>query len=395
MDNQILLVDDEPGLRKVMEITLADMGYDVQTAASGEAALDHFDRCQPSIVLTDIKMPGMDGIALLRRIKAQNPDTEVIMITGHGDIDLAIKSLKYEATDFVTKPINDDVLEIALNRARDRISMRRQLRDYTENLEQLVREKTAKLLEAERMAAVGQTVAGLSHAIKNIASGLKGGTFVVEKGLELDDREYLLDGWQMVKSNVARIKNLSLDMLDFAKSPEVLYQNCHPNQPAREVIELMQARFAEHGIDLEVDLASDLDEFRFDPDGIHRCLLNMVTNALDACLEHSCEQAPARVRIQSRRHLEWAVAYRVSDTCGGMHQDVRERIFNSFFSTKGSKGTGIGLMLTQRIVAAHGGVIEVDSRPGHGSTFRIYLPWGPESETETTQHETTQPATDR
>ena len=96
----------------------------------------------------------MDGIELLRRIKQINQDTEVIMVTGHGDMDLAIKSLKYEATDFITKPIKDEALEIALKRARERISMRRQLRDYTEHLEDLVREKSAKLVEAERLIAV-------------------------------------------------------------------------------------------------------------------------------------------------------------------------------------------------------------------------------------------------
>jgi FixJ family two-component response regulator len=86
------------------------------------------------------------------------------MLTGHGDMDLAIKCLKLEATDFITKPINDDVLEIALKRAHDRISMRAQLRAYTENLEILVREQAAQLMNTERQAAVGQAMEGLSSA---------------------------------------------------------------------------------------------------------------------------------------------------------------------------------------------------------------------------------------
>ena len=129
MDNKILLADDEEGIRKVLGISLTDSGYDVITAENGEEALEIFRRVQPSIVLTDIKMPGMDGIELLQKIKQEDPDTEVIMITGHGDLDLAIKSLKYEATDFVTKPINDDILEIALKRAHEKMDMRRQLRE--------------------------------------------------------------------------------------------------------------------------------------------------------------------------------------------------------------------------------------------------------------------------
>jgi PAS domain S-box-containing protein len=172
---KLLLVDDEEGIRKVLGISLTDSGYTVSAAENGEEALEIFRKENPPIVLTDIKMPGMDGIELLKKIKHENPDTEVIMITGHGDMELAIKSLKYQAIDFVTKPINDDVLEIALNRAEEKIRMRQQLREYTENLEALVREKSAKLIEIERQVAVGQAVEGLSSALRDIAGDLEGG----------------------------------------------------------------------------------------------------------------------------------------------------------------------------------------------------------------------------
>ena len=175
MEEKILLADDEAGIRKVLGISLADSGYEVLTAEDGEAAFEIFKRSKPKIVLTDIKMPGMDGIELLQKIKQEDPDTEVIMITGHGDMELAIRSLKHEATDFVTKPINDDVLEIALKRAHERIDMRRQLRDHTDNLEQLVRKQSARLVEVERLAAVGQAVEGLSSAIRDMAGDFGGG----------------------------------------------------------------------------------------------------------------------------------------------------------------------------------------------------------------------------
>ena len=175
MNAKILLADDEPGIRKVLGISLADSGYQVLTAEDGLEALDVFRRHKPEIVLTDIKMPGMDGIALLQTIKQESPDTEVIMITGHGDMELAIRSLKHEATDFVTKPINDDVLEIALKRAHEKIAMRRQLRQYTENLEELVQRQSARLVEVERLTAVGQAVEGLSSAFRDIAGDLDSG----------------------------------------------------------------------------------------------------------------------------------------------------------------------------------------------------------------------------
>ncbi len=377
MDKTLLLVDDEEGIRKVLGISLADMGYDVHTAESGEEALDVFARINPPIVLTDIKMPGVDGIELLRRLKRANPDTEVIMITGHGDIDLAIKSLKYDATDFITKPINDDVLEIALKRAHEHIFVRRKLREYTENLERLVEEKSRKLIEAERMTAIGQTVTELSHTIKNIASGLKGGMFVLEKGIELDDRGYLRDGWEMVKGNVDKITNLSLNLLNYARSTEVHYRLCDPNIPAREVIELMTPLAKEQGILLKMDLAENLPQMKFDPEAIHLCLVNLVKNSIEACVEdESCEKTK-EVTLRTVKEEGGGVKYLVIDNCLGMDEEIRQKLFQSFFSTKGARGTGIGLMLTKKIIDAHKGFIEVKSDTAKGSEFIIRLPESP------------------
>lgn len=147
---KVLLVDDEEGIRKVLGISLADAGYEVHTASDGVQASKMIHTLAPDIVLTDIRMPGMDGIHLLKFIKAQAPDIEVIMITGHGDLKLAIESLKMDAVDFITKPINNDILEIALKRATDRIETRKKLGQYTRNLEGLVQEKTEKLTVSEK-----------------------------------------------------------------------------------------------------------------------------------------------------------------------------------------------------------------------------------------------------
>ena len=372
MDNTILLVDDEAGIRKVLGISLQDSGYDVHTAENAKEALRLFEEMTPPIVLTDIKMPDMDGIELLRRIKKINPDTEVIMFTGHGDMGLAIKSLKNDATDFVTKPINDEVLEIALKRARERISMRHQLREYTENLEKLVAEKAQKLIEAERMAAVGQTVSELSHAIKSIANGLKGSIFVLGKGIELDNKQYLQEGWEMVEGNVEKIKNLSLDLLNYGKYGDVQFTVGDANAPVLEVVQLLKSRATAQGIALKAELSDLLAPVRFDPEGIHRCLLNLVTNAIDACGE---DDAPGKtVTVRTQKPENWAVEYQVIDTGSGMTKDVRDKIFQSFFSTKGTRGTGIGLMMTKRIVDQHQGIIEVTSEKAAGSTIRIKLP---------------------
>ncbi len=374
MTGDILLVDDEAGIRKVLGISLTDLGYTVHTAENAAAALTIIEAVRPSITLTDIKMPGMDGIDLLKAIKGRYPDTEVIMLTGHGDMDLAIESLKFQATDFITKPISDDALTVALQRAGERLEMRRQLKAYTENLEHLVEEKSRQLIEAERLAAVGETVAGLSHTIKNITGGLDGGMFVLGKGIELEDAAYLKQGWELVRGNVDRIKTLSLDLLNFAKTDRLEYRQVNPEQPAREVFDLMRSRAQDHGMDLILDVAAGLAPTQMDPEGIHQCLLNLVTNAIDACVDTEPGDGAQRITLSVRPLADGGISYQVADTCCGMDERTKARLFQRFFSTKGERGTGIGLMLTRTIVHRHNGTIDVTSQPGRGACFTINLP---------------------
>ena len=377
MERTLLLVDDEPDIRELLDIYLTELGYRVHTAENGEKALAVFHRTVPSIVLSDIKMPVMDGIELLRRIKKQSPDTEVIMITGHGDMDLAIASLKLEATDFITKPVNDEILEFALERAEERIAMRRQLRAYTENLEQMVAEKTHQLLESEKMAAVGCAAAELSHTIKNIAGALKGGIYVLGRGIEDDNREYLQRGWEMVRGNVDKIKNLSLDLLNFGKSEAIRRVDVDPLVPVREALALLRPKAEEKGIRLKSELAEAIPSCTFDPEAIGLCLLNLIQNALEAFDEEAARPDGREVLVRAFQPPGWAVAYAVSDNGPGMDNDTRERLFKGFFSTKGTGGTGIGLTMTKRIVDRHRGTLEVLSSRATGTRFTICLPEAP------------------
>ncbi len=142
---KILLIDDEEGIRKLLSISLRNEGYTVITADSGNRGVELFKREAPSIVLTDIKMPGMDGIEVLKRIKKINPDVEVIVITGYGDMQQAVKSIQLEAADFISKPVNNDILCKALQRAETKLKIKQTLKDYTYNLEKTVKEKTEEL----------------------------------------------------------------------------------------------------------------------------------------------------------------------------------------------------------------------------------------------------------
>lgn len=377
MKPSILIVDDEEGIRKVLSITLSDAGFAVAAAADAAQALAIIEKSPPEIVLSDIRMPGMDGIGLLSEIKRRWPEIEVIMVTGHGDMDLAVKSLHLNAADFVTKPLSDEHLMVAIRRARERIALKRSLADYTENLERLVDEKTRKLLLSERMAAVGETVAALSHTIRNLAGGLSGGMYVLEKGIELDKREYLDQGFSMIRGNAGRIGKLSLDLLSFAKTAEINYEPADANEPARQAHTALRDRFSRAGVELVFHPLEDSPSVEMDEDGLALCLQNLLDNALEACSEDVAEGRSCKVELAVAREPDGGLCYRVCDTGCGMAPEISRKLLSGFVSTKGAKGTGIGLMLVKNIAERHGGGVSFTTEPGKGSCFLLKIPPAP------------------
>jgi len=162
---KIVLIDDEEDIREVMAIALQDAGYWVETAAEGAAGIRLYEEALPQIVITDSRMPGMDGLKVLETLKKQHPDIEVIVATAFGEMDLAIRALQLDASDFITKPIGDDALYLALNRARDRYTSRKQLKDYTALLE---KEK------AETSQQLFKTIAFQRNLIESSMDGILG-----------------------------------------------------------------------------------------------------------------------------------------------------------------------------------------------------------------------------
>ncbi len=381
MKPKCLVIDDEEGIRKVLGITLRDAGYEVILAANGEIGMDLFQRQNPEIVLTDIKMPGLDGMAVLQRIKSISPDTEVIIITGHGEMELAIQSLQLNASDFITKPIHDEALFISLKRAEEKLAWKRLSKRYNEELKTQVKEATAELvriqkelLQAKRLAATGQTVAGLAHAIKNILGGLKGGRFMVNKGFELNEMKYLQDGWDMVERNIEKISGLTKDLLNFCRDRKPEQEPVNPNVLLREVYDLYQVQAEQQGVRLTLSMDETMGTVDLDPRGIQEVMTNLVGNAIDACTLGEEVTPDPEVVITSRLLPDEKILLEVKDNGMGMDQDVRQKLFTIFFSTKGSRGTGLGLLLSQKIVQEHGGEIQVHSEPMKGSLFQVILP---------------------
>jgi signal transduction histidine kinase len=232
------------------------------------------------------------------------------------------------------------------------------------------------MVQAERLAAVGQTIATLSHHVKNILQGIRGGSYLIEMGLNDHDESIVRKGWDIVEKNQRRISSLVLDMLTFSKEREPDLAPCDLNDTVTDVIELMQARAAEKQVALLCELAPDMPTLVYDPEGIHRAALNVVTNAIDACGENLGQSRPAGlVRVKTNYLPESALAQViVADNGAGIAADDLQDIFSLFVSRKGSRGTGLGLPVSEKILKEHGGRIHVESEIGRGSTFTLEFP---------------------
>ncbi len=259
------------------------------------------------------------------------------------------------------------------------------------------------LVQAERLAAIGQTIASLSHHIKNILQGVRGGSYLIELGLGEHDAtahdaepdpeslqkavDTIRKGWKIVERNQDRISSLVLDMLTFSKEREPDPRPADLNQVAAEVVDLMASRAEELGVELVWHPARDMPTLMFDPEGLNRAILNVVTNAIDACDEREDGRVTVSTRYDDANKLAQVI---VADNGAGIAPDDLEAIFTVFVSRKGGRGTGLGLPVTRKILEEHGGQIHVESTVGKGSRFTMDLPASPPAQEGEPQQRPTQ-----
>lgn len=367
--NRVLLIDDEPGIRRMMTLDLTADGYQVATAEDGASGLEAFRRYRPEIVITDLKMPGMDGIEVLRRLKQESPETEVIVITGHGDLDLAVQSLQLEASDFITKPVSEAALSVALSRAAQRLSLKGQLKAHTQDLERRVAEATAQALASERLAAIGQTVSALVHSLKNMLAGLKGGAYMVRQGHADHSPELVGQGLDMLERNLARVARLVRDLLTLGKPRQPELEPVDLADLAAEAADCLGSEAQAKGVRLELRRPSAPVLAQAERQALLDALLNLVGNGLDAAATVSGGQV-----VLSLEQGCGQAAIQVADNGPGLDEEALAHIFEGFYSSKGAGGTGLGLMVCRKIAQEHGGDVELDNRPGQGATFRLVLP---------------------
>ncbi len=227
------------------------------------------------------------------------------------------------------------------------------------------------MVQSERLAAVGQTIAALSHHIKNILQGLRGGSYLVEMGLENEDHAVLQKGWDIVRRNQHKIQSLVMDMLSFSKDREPEFVETDLAGLVADVVETVQQRADEAGVTIRREVPEDFPRVMLDPEAVSRAVLNVVTNAVDAAEERPDGVVTIRAAVDAAATL---VRITVADNGPGMSAETLAEIFNLFVSTKGSRGTGLGLTVSRKILREHGGDIHAESIEGEGSTFTLELP---------------------
>ena len=244
-----------------------------------------------------------------------------------------------------------------------------------------------QMVQAERLAAVGQTIASLSHHIKNILQGVRGGSYLIEMGLK-DHAKALADGdvdvegaeravghmrkgWGIVEKNQERISTLVMDMLTFSKEREPVPEPSNLNELACDVVELIKTRATEAEVELVWLPAPTMPTLMFDPESMHRAVLNILTNAIDACYDR--ENGKVEISTQYS-HDEQMARVAIVDNGSGIEKEDLEKIFAVFVSRKGGRGTGLGLPVSQKILEEHGGRIRVESTLDHGSRFTLEFP---------------------
>ena len=252
------------------------------------------------------------------------------------------------------------VTEIALD-----ISEMLSLKDRLKQVEQ-------EKLEAERLAVVGQTVAGLAHGIKNVVMGLEGGLYVVHSGLRRDDDQLVQNGWEMLNNNIQRMSAFVREFLNFAKGTVPVVQWADPLSIAERAAEEHRKAAKQAGITLEADFSGPIERAPMDPEGVQMSVSRLISNAIDACLASDRRYHKVFVRCHEENGT---IFYTVEDNGCGMDYEVKNKVFTSFFTTKSSgQGTGLGLLTVRKVVHQHGGRVSFNSTVGKGSTFTLAFP---------------------
>ncbi|MFZ5758184.1 MAG: response regulator [Thermodesulfobacteriota bacterium] len=353
---KLLLIDDEEPIRKVLGLYLRSREYEVFTAADGNEGIEVFQRERPAIVLTDIKMPGMDGIEVLQRIKKLAPETQVIVITGHGDMALAIQALQLEASDFITKPVDNKALLVSLRRAEERLETQEVLKATHEYMKR-----------AEKLIAISDISAKIAHEIRTPLTLIGGFADRLRKKASLRAPEEKYAG--VIVDEVARLENFINDILLFTGEIVLDKKELHVNKLIADVVLLFEKEMEEQGITVHTLFDERVPVIMQDKKSLEEVFINLIVNACHAMkgggeLTLRTEHLPAETG--------GVIRITVTDTGEGIPETIINKVFDPFFTTK-TVGSGLGLTVVKEILRRHNGTIHIESAVKKGTIVTIEI----------------------
>ena len=373
---RVLLVDDEADFRTITGKRLAMRGLQIHEASGGEEALELLAETPVDVVILDVKMPGMNGLETLDHIRDRFPSVEVIMLTGEAKARDGVSGIKSGAFDYLTKPVQVDHLVRKITQAHNKTKRARAEKEEAEFRERMKQQ----LVVAERLVALGTMATGVAHEINNplaIIQDSAGWLQQILGSLEAEEVPRRADfekALEKIEKSVDRARRITQQLLQVAKSqtfdiptPSDLVEVNLTNL-ARECTTLVEAEASSKGVDLVLDTRGPSPTVWTDPIRLTQILINLLTNSIQAT------EAGGRITISFDAALEQAQVV-VRDTGCGIPEENLTQIFEPFFTTKSvGDGTGMGLFVSWGIMDQLGGLIEVESQPGEGSTFTLTLP---------------------
>src|ERR1043165_8862728 len=404
---RILVVDDDEYVRSMFAALLSE-NYTCVTAASSDEALSELSRNSYGLVISDIQMPGRNGVELLREIRQRYPDTAVIMISGIARAQRIRDALQLGALDYLVKPIELDVLSFAVERALERRDLTLTARRYRADLErqniELSERKAelerlqAQIVHSEKMAGLGQLAAGVAHELNNPAGFIYGNMDLIQgylgrlelmlsifERMKLPEAEaavlaltkkeigfdsLLPDLRSMIADCVEgaeRIRDVVKNLRLFSRLDDGEFKRIDLHENIDSTIRLLSGYYGSGRIRL-VREYGELPLVNCYAGQLNQVWTNLLVNAAQAIKQ------TGEVKISSRVEDQSAVIT-ISDTGDGIEAVHLRRIFDPFFTTKPvGEGTGLGLSISYGIIEKHGGMIKAESVPGAGTTFRVSIP---------------------
>ncbi len=380
--SKILVVDDDLLMRKSIASVLRNSGYEVTAAENGQDALAMFETEKPDVMLLDLRMPKMDGIQVLSALGEKVRERPVIIVSGAGSLDDAVSALKLGAWDYLVKPIDDAVLEHAVGRVLERLSLLEENRRYQLYLEEEVEKRTAELHRARKMEAIGTLAGGIAHDFNNILSVMIGYCEMAMDQLPRDSR--VVRDLKRALAAGNRATDLVKQILVFSRQAEQELRSVKAQYLLKELVKFIEASFPAT-IKVEASIDLDCGPILADPAQLQQVVMNLCVNARHAMSESGGTLGIEMTQVDGLpeglvldRGGAGAGQYikiSVSDTGHGIGEELRHRIFDPFFTTRRmGECSGLGLSVVHGIVRKLNGNIVVKSEEGRGAEFQLFFP---------------------